>query len=323
MILLAARREALALATSKDRDSLASQVPSASWAAATLLSLLLTISTNVCSGEPLPRTPLWEGTPPVGSWKGAGDAPADENAFITVHLPEQPNGAAVVICPGGGYGGLVVDGEGHGIARWLNLHGIAGIVLEYRLPRGRAAVPSLDAAQALRTTRQHADEWKIDSNRIGVIGFSAGGHLAATAATLSDDGNPAADQAINALSSRPDFVMLIYPVIDMGETAHGGSKTNLLGPEPTAELMQRFSPQLQVTEASPPAFLAHAVDDTVVPIAQSELFYDAYKAKGVPALLLRLPNGGHGLNGYKGPSWDAWQSAAITWLRERGMIPSP
>lgn len=322
MILLAARREALASGSASASRPVASSVTSAGRAAALLLPLLLAVATSVSAAEPLPRTPLWQGTPPVGPWQGAGDASADENAYVTVHLPDEPTGAAVVICPGGGYGGLVVDGEGHGIARWLNLHGIAGVVLEYRLPRGRAAVPSLDAAQAIRLTRQHAAEWKIDPNRIGIIGFSAGGHLAATAATLYDSGNPLAEHAINAFSSRPDFVMLIYPVIDMGESAHGGSKTNLLGPEPTAELMQRFSPQLQVTEASPPAFLAHAVDDTVVPIAQSELFYDAYKAKGVPALLLRLPDGGHGLNGYKGPSWDAWQSAAITWLRERGMIPA-
>lgn len=321
MILLAARREALASASAS--RPVASSVTSAGRAAALLLPLLLAVATSVSAAEPLPRTPLWEGTPPVGPWQGVGNTPADENAYVTVHLPDEPTGAAVVICPGGGYGGLVVDGEGHGIARWLNLHGIAGIVLEYRLPRGRAAVPSLDASQAIRLTRQHAAEWKIDPNRIGIIGFSAGGHLAATAATLYDNGNPLAEHAINAFSSRPDFVMLIYPVIDMGESAHGGSKTNLLGPEPTAELMQRFSPQLQVTEASPPAFLAHAVDDTVVPIAQSELFYDAYKAKGVQALLLRLPDGGHGLNGYKGSSWDAWQSAAITWLRERGMIPAP
>ena len=195
-------------------------------------------------------------------------------------------------------------------------------MLEYRLPRGRAAVPSLDAGRALRMVRSHAEDWKIDPNRVGIIGFSAGGHLAATAATLFEAGNPLAMLPINTFSSRPDFVMLVYPVIDMGETAHGGSKTNLLGPTPDAALMQRFSPQQQVRENSPPAFLAHAVDDTVVPIAQSELFYDAYRAKGLPALLLRLPDGGHGLNGYKGPSWDAWQSAAISWLRERGLIPS-
>jgi len=124
-------------------------------------------------------------------------------------------------------------------------------------------------------------------------------------------------------SSRPNFAILIYPVIDMGESAHAGSRKNLFGENPSEEITHRFSPHHWVSEQSPPAFLAHAVDDAVVPISHSELLYDAYREQGLPALLLRLPDGGHGLNGYKGSSWDAWQSGAITWLRERGMIPTP
>lgn len=323
MILLAARREACGSASAAASSTASPQASSAGRAAAWLVPLLLACSLSTSlAADPLPRTPLWKGTPPTGSITGDASA-ADENAFYTVHLPDRPTGAAVVICPGGGYGGLVVDGEGHGIAKWLNLHGIAGIVLEYRLPRGRTEVPVLDAGRTIRTVRQHATEWQIDPERIGIIGFSAGGHLAATAATLFDGGNPLADDPVEQLSSRPNFAILIYPVIDMGESAHAGSRKNLFGENPSEEITHRFSPHHWVSEQSPPAFLAHAVDDAVVPISHSELLYDAYREQGLPALLLRLPDGGHGLNGYKGSSWDAWQSGAITWLRERGMIPTP
>jgi acetyl esterase/lipase len=326
MILLAARREALASSRSNGNRSQASEstLPSSGRAALWLAPLLLAVALGTSQAEEvLPRTPLWKATPPVGMLTNdEASTPADENAFITVHLPEQPNGAAAVICPGGGYGGLVVDGEGHGIASWLCAHGIAGIVLEYRLPHGRTEVPLLDAARALRTVRHHATDWRVDPARVGIIGFSAGGHLAATTTTLFAGGEEGAVDPVERQSSRPDFAILIYPVIDMGETAHAGSRKNLFGSHLSDDVVRRFSPHLQVTAEAPPAFLAHAVDDTVVPIAHSELFYDAYREHGLPALLLRLPDGGHGLNGYKGPSWDAWQSGAITWLRDRGMIPA-
>ena len=167
-----------------------------------------------------------------------------------------------MICPGGGYGGLVVGPEGHGIARWLNQHGIAGIVLEYRLPKGRPFVPLLDAQRAIRTVRSNAKEWGIDPGRIGIIGFSAGGHLASTAGTHFDGGDPKAADPIDRVSCRPDFVILVYPVITMGEKTHGGSKTNLLGRDPKPELVELFSNEKQVTDKTPPMFLAHAKDDT-------------------------------------------------------------
>lgn len=264
-----------------------------------------------------PRIPLWEGDAPQGD----GTVAAAPKAAITVHLPERPTGAAAVICPGGGYGGLVTGAEGHGIAAWLNRHGIAGIVLEYRLPAGRPFVPLLDAQRALRLVRLHAAEWKIDPHKLGIIGFSAGGHLASTAATHFDAGRRDASEPVERESSRPDFAILVYPVITMKEQGHAGSRRNLLGPEPAADMVELFSNELQVTKDCPPAFLAHAVDDKPVPIENSILFYDAQRAQGLPAKLLRLPDGGHGLNGYKGPSWDAWQTAAIDWLRERQMIP--
>jgi acetyl esterase/lipase len=272
---------------------------------------------RVAAAEPI-EVPLWPGPAPVGdgSVDGAG------KPRITVHIPENPNGAAAVICPGGGYGGLVTGAEGHGIAAWLGRHGIAGIVLEYRLPAGRSAVPFLDAQRAIRTARHRAAEWKLDPARVGIIGFSAGGHLAATAATHPAAGDPAATDPIDRLSGRPAFAILVYPVITMGDAAgtHPGSRHNLLGPEPSAELVRRYSAEQQVTADTSPTFLAHAEDDKPVPIANSVMFHDALVAHGVPTRLLRLPSGGHGLDGYKGPSWDAWQTGAITWLGELGMI---
>ena len=134
-----------------------------------------------------------------------------------------------MICPGGGYGGLVTGAEGHGIAEWLNSHGIAGIVLEYRLPAGRSFVPLLDAQRAIRIVRAHATEWQINPSQVGIMGFSAGGHLASTAATHFDAGNPETADPLDRPSSRPDFAVLVYPVVTMGETTHGGSRTKPAG----------------------------------------------------------------------------------------------
>lgn len=263
------------------------------------------------------RVSLWSNVAPIGGGKFA-----DADATITLHRPAKPNGAAFVICPGGGYGGLVTGAEGHGIAAWLNNHGITGVVLEYRLPKGNSAVPLLDAQRAIRTVRSRASEWGIDPKRVGIIGFSAGGHLASTAGTHFDAGKPEATDPVERVSSRPDFMVLIYPVITMGEKGHSGSRMNLLGKDATPELIERFSNEKQTTRETPPAFLAHAVDDKVVPIEHSRMFYEALKMSGVPAKLLELPSGGHGLNGYKGPNWDAWQSQSLGWLAEQKLIPA-
>jgi acetyl esterase/lipase len=228
----------------------------------------------------------------------------------------------MVICPGGGYGGLVVGGEGHGIAKWLNAHGIAGVVLEYRLPKGRPFVPLLDAQRAVRLTRAHAAEWHIDPKRVGIIGFSAGGHLASTALTHFDQGDPAAVDPVERLGCRPDFGVLVYPVISMEEHAHRGSCKNLLGGDPKPELLRLFSNQKQVGPQTPPCFLAHALDDKVVPPENSAQFYEALQKHRVRGKYLELPSGGHGLNGYKGPMWDAWQSQSLEWLVELGLIPT-
>jgi acetyl esterase/lipase len=281
---------------------------------ATLLLLGLARLNAETAAIPLP---LWNGDAPEGDGKFSDSS----KAKLTVHLAEQPNGAAVVICPGGGYGGLVTKGEGHGIATWLNAHGIAGIVLEYRLPAGRPYVPLLDAQRAIRTVRAHATKWKLDPKKVGIIGFSAGGHLASTATVHFDLGEGKNTDPIARESSRPDFSVLIYPVISMEEGVHRGSKKNLMGETPAAGLPDYFSSQKHVTAATPPAFLAHAIDDKVVPIENSRMFYEAQKKAGLPTRLVELPNGGHGLNGYKGPSWDKWQAESLLWLKEIKVLP--
>ncbi len=283
-----------------------------------LLIPLLLLGSALLAASPL-KLPLWDGDAPEGEGKFS-PAPT---AAISVHLPEpaqKPTGAAMVICPGGGYGGLVTGAEGHGIATWLNTQGIAGIVLEYRLPAGRPFVPLLDAQRALRTVRHRASEWGIDANRLGIIGFSAGGHLASTAATHFDKGKPGDKDPVEHQSSRPDFAILVYPVISMGQQGHAGSRKNLLGSNPSPGMVDLFSNELQVRDDSPPAFLAHAKDDKVVPIENSILFHKAQKAHRIPGKLLELERGGHGLNGYRGPMWDAWQTQSLQWLRSVGTL---
>jgi len=297
------------------------------------ITLTVALAWPVAAAEtaatPSEKIALWPGPAPVGD--GTFET---RNASITVHRPdsEKANGAAVVICPGGGYGGLVVGPEGHGIAQWLNQHGIAGIVLEYRLPGGRPFVPLLDAQRAIRTVRARAKEWNVDPDRIGIIGFSAGGHLASTAGTHFDTANgtrsvpatlgqPNAADPIDRVSCQPDFMILVYPVITMNEKTHSGSKANLLGRDPKPELLDLFSNEKQVTAETPPAFLAHALDDKAVPPDNSRAFYQALRAHQVAAEFLELPSGGHGLNGYKGPMWDAWQTKSLEWLAKQKLIP--
>jgi acetyl esterase/lipase len=247
-----------------------------------------------------------------------------KRVFITVHKAKSDGPvAAVVICPGGGYGGLVTGGEGHGIAAWLNTHGITGVVLEYRLPKGRHEVPLLDAQRALRLVRHKAAEWNIRPQQIGIIGFSAGGHLASSAITQFDPGDKDSTDEVERVSCRPDFGILVYPVVSMGDKTHNGSKNRLLGRTPSQELMDRFSAEKQVTAQTPPVFLAHALDDRVVVPENSKMLYDALQAKKIKAKYLELASGGHGLNGYKGPMWDAWQTQSIEWLLAERIITSP
>jgi acetyl esterase/lipase len=231
---------------------------------------------------------------------------------LEVHLPasDKATGAAIVVCPGGGYIRHVMDREGWPIADWLNAHGIAAILLLYRWPEGRPQVALLDAQQALRTTRAKGAEWGVDPGRVGVLGFSAGGHVASTVGTHFDAG------------SRPDFQILVYPVVTMGEKTHAGSKAKLLGPNPPPELVKLYSNELQVTDQTPPAFVTHAADDGPVPPENSRALVAAMRAHGVPVEYLEFPTGGHGFNGCKGPIWEEWKAKSLLWLGARGVLPA-
>lgn len=245
-------------------------------------------------------------------------APVTADSFETakveiwVYTPEKASDTAVIICPGGGYGTHAVNPEGHGIAKWLNKQGISGIVLKYRLPKQRKLVPLFDLHRTLRFCRANADKFGINKNKLGVMGFSAGGHLASSSLVHQLE-CPAKDE-VSKESARPDFGILIYPVITMGDHTHQGSKRNLLGKNPPKEDIRFFSTELQINSKTPPVFLAHAVDDKPVPPVNSELFHTNLKKAGVETAYLKLPDGGHGLNGYKGASWDAWQKQSLEWI---------
>jgi acetyl esterase/lipase len=279
-------------------------------AAAVLLS-----AAALYSAEP-EQIAIWNSKAPIGDGTFAAT-----NAFITVYRPEKPNGAVIVICPGGAYKFLAMNPEGHNVARWLNEHGITGVVLEYRLPGGKSFVPLLDAQRALRTVRSKAPAWGCDPKRIGIAGFSAGGHLASTAATHFDGGDAQSADPVNRLSCRPDFAILVYPVITMGEKTHNGSKNNLLGKAPTPEAIALFSNEKQVTDQTPPTFLAHAQDDRGVSPDNSQMFFDALQAHNIPSEYLKLPSGGHGLDHHNGPMWEAWKTKSLEWLAAQNMIP--
>ncbi len=280
------------------------------------LGTLLLTAASLQAAEPM-RLAIWPEQAPLG------DGTFEKvEVPITVYLaePANANGAAVVICPGGGYSGLVVGAEGHGIARWLNEHGIAGVVLEYRLPRGNYHRPMLDVQRAIRVVRAHAAEWHINPRRIGIMGFSAGGHLASTAGTHFDAGQAQSPDPVERQSCRPDFMVLVYPVITMGVKTHGGSRQNLLGPTPSTALQEFLSNERQVTDRTPPAFLTHAKTDAVVPVDHSRMFYQALREHHVPAELQEFPEGNHGYGGYKGKEWDAWQKRCLEWLGEQGFL---
>ena len=245
---------------------------------------------------------------------------------IQVFLPSKRNATrqAVVVCPGGGYAILAYDWEGTDIAKWLNSHGIAAIVLKYRLPSPASQVnphdvPLMDAQRALRMTRQHAEEWNIDPEQIGIMGFSAGGHLASTLGTHYDAGISNSKDPVEKFSSRPDFMILGYPVISLKEhVAHIGSRNNLLGKSPSHDLVEKFSNELQVTEDTPPTFIFHSQDDTGVPVQHSLLFYEALLEAKVPVEMHLYPKGGHGYSlGINAEgTFKQWPVSCIQWLKE-------
>lgn len=236
-------------------------------------------------------------------------------ATLTVTWPREGKSSvpAVLICPGGGYAKLVIDKEGHAMARWLNDHGYVAAVLKYRLPRpdisrGETPWPVQDATKAMKSLRQRADEWGIDKQAIGIMGSSAGGHLASVIATHFDEE-----------SSRPDFQILLYPVISMSDELllHERSRTNLLGNPHDPERVIFYSSEKQVTAETPPAFLIHAADDGVAKVGNSRTFHAALLNTGVPSEFVELPTGGHGFGlGVNGGDPLRWPPLCISWLEK-------
>jgi acetyl esterase/lipase len=262
---------------------------------------------------------LWPEGAPLAKGKAEADVPK-----ITVYLPaaDRATGAAVVVCPGGGYGGLAISYEGHDVARWLNTLGVAGIVLKYRVAPYRHPAPLLDAQRALRYTRAHAKEWGIDPKRVGILGFSAGGHLASTAATQFDTGKDKGTDPLDKESCRPDFAVLVYPVITLtGPFAHGGSRDNLLGKGADPQLIDSLCSQKRVTAQTPPTFLVHTTEDKAVPPENSILFYEALRRAKVPAEMHIYEKGRHGLGlGPKDMAFSSWPDRCAAWLKARKIL---
>ena len=270
------------------------------------------------SATPEPRVELlWPGGAPGAVGTDDLDKPS-----LSIFLPPagRATGSGVVICPGGGYGGLAVDYEGKDIARWLNSMGIAGFMLKYRLgPRYHHPAPLLDAQRAIRTVRSRAAEFGISPDSIGIWGFSAGGHLASSASTHSDAGDPKAADPIDRVSSRPDFAILAYPVISFTtEYTHKGSRENLLGKDPDPKLVEYLSSEKQVTRDTPPTFLFHTDEDVVVPPENSVLYYLALRKAGVPAEMHVFQRGPHGVGlAATDQTLVVWQQVLANWLRTR------
>jgi acetyl esterase/lipase len=238
---------------------------------------------------------------------------------LTVFLPEKnkATGMGVVVCPGGGYIHLAMGHEGIEIARMLNENGIAAFVLKYRLPSDSTMVdktigPLQDAQRAIQLVRQRAKEWGVDTTRVGIMGFSAGGHLASTAGTHFQRTTIPNDTHV---SLRPDFMILIYPVISFSDSiGHRGSRDNLIGKDPSPSLITEYSNELQVTAQTPPAFIVHAEDDRTVPVANSIHFYESLLHNKVPAELHIYPRGGHGYGLHNSTTKDQWAERLQNWL---------
>lgn len=275
----------------------------------------------LCSGEVFAQKNmneilLWPNGAPAALGQRTEDKPS-----ITPYLSTaaKPTGAAIIVCPGGGYAHLA-DHEGAPVAKWLNSLGIKAFVLKYRLGSSGYRHPSMlqDVQRAIRYVRSHASEWDIDSNRIGILGFSAGGHLASSAGTHFDPGDRSSDDTVERVSSRPDLMALIYPVITMGKFGHAGSRENLLGKEPAFELLELLSNEKQVTPKTPPALLVHGENDDGVPVENSLLFAEALRRAGVGFELHvfeKAPKHGFGLAA-SDPALSVWPKLCEQWLRK-------
>jgi acetyl esterase/lipase len=262
---------------------------------------------------------LWPGGAP-----GAQGTEDIDKPSLTPYLVAagRGTGTAVIVCPGGGYVHLAMDHEGDQIARWLNSLGVSAFVLQYRLgPKYHHPVELGDAQRAIRTVRSKAAEYRLLPDRIGIMGFSAGGHLASTAGTHFDDGDAAASDPIDRQSSRPDFMVLCYPVISFGEFGHQGSKRYLLGDNPDPKLVASLSNETQVTARTPPTFLFHTTTDAAVPVENSVMFYAALRKAGVPAELHIYERGPHGVGlAQTDEALSSWPARLADWLRVRGLL---
>ena len=266
---------------------------------------------------------LWPDGAPGAKGTEDGDKPS-----LTIYLPAKykANGAAVVIFPGGGYGHLAMDHEGHQIAEWLNSFGVAGFIVKYRHSRSGAGyghpAPLQDAQRAIRTVRSGAKEWNVDPNRIGIIGFSAGGHLASSAGTHFQQRYSDEKDEIDRASCRPDFMILMYPVISFTESfTHKGSRRNLIGENPDPELVENLSNEKQVTAETPPTFLVFGDDDKVVPVENGIAFYLGLKKAKVPAEMHIYEKGRHGFGLAVGAGpVSSWPLRCSDWMRGRGLL---
>lgn len=290
------------------------------------------------TGDFISEVPLWEGVPP-GSEQVDSEARYEQRGsedrsnrwstgvtrpILSVYAPapDKSTGAAVVVLPGGGYGGHAIDKEGHFVARWLSERGVVGVVCPYRCGGGphQHPAPMDDAQRAIQSIRSMAETWDIDPDAIGVMGFSAGGHLAATTATQWLDADSQADDPVRRVTSRPDFAVLVYPVISMRpEVSHGGSHTNLLGENASEELIASLSADERVTAQTPPTLLIHSADDGAVPVENPLRFFRACRKHEVPVEMHLYESGGHGYGMWadKGTVAD-WPAAFESWLVARG-----
>ncbi len=268
-----------------------------------------------------PKTELlW----PKGAPGAKGDQPEDKPELWIYPAPAgKANGCGVVVCPGGGYGHLALGHEGRDVAAWFNSHGVAAFVLKYRIgKRYQHPAPLQDVQRGIRIVRSRAKEFGVDPNRIGVMGFSAGGHLASTAATHFDDGQTDSDDPIQHASCRPDFAILVYPVISFTTPfTHRGSMRNLLGENPDAKLVESLSNEKQITAQTPPTFLMHTSGDTGVPSENSVMFYLGLRKAGVPAELHIYEKGRHGFGlAPNDPVLSSWPGRLLDWMKGRGLL---
>jgi len=286
-----------------------------------LIPAILALSLNLAHAEMKSSLPLWPNGAPGARGNSTNDIPT-----ITPYLPDPTNatGAAMVICPGGGYAHLAPH-EGNDYALWLNQHGVTCFVLKYRLGSSGYRYPIMldDAKRAMRWVRAHADEYHIDPHRVGIMGSSAGGHLAASVLTQPDAGNASSSDPIERQSCQANLGILCYPVITMGPFTHKGSKENLLGKNPSPELVKLTSEELQVTSNLPPCFLWTTYEDKTVPMENTLMFAEALRKNHVPFALHVYQKGPHGMGLKDKPPFThphPWANDCLFWLKQQKFV---